>query len=201
MVTSNKLFKQHGTNIGDLTRYIEYNSLDADIIESPKVSVFDLLYSEYSDKLLKIMSSSKHVSEYKSENLMYSVIEEVLNYPEYISFKCVIHIPLNSIVKDFTNLNDVQKVFAKNPWSHVDFLIFSKLDKEPVLVVEVDGYEYHANNKEQKRRDAVNDKILEQIKLPILRVATNESGEKEKLIKMLDLIIKKSGESDDLKEA
>ncbi len=70
-----------------------------------------------------------------------------------------------------------------------------------MLVVEVDGYEYHANNKEQKRRDAVKDKILEQINLQILRVATNESGEKERLIKMLDLIIKKSGESDDLKEA
>ncbi len=121
MVTSNKLFKQHGTNIGDLTRYIEYNSLEAVIIESPKVSVFDLLYSEYSDKLFKIMSSSKHVSEYKSENLMYSVIEEVLSYNEYISFKCVIHIPLNSIVKDFTKLNDEQKAFTKNPWSHVDF--------------------------------------------------------------------------------
>lgn len=196
MVTSNKLFKQHGTNIGDLTRYIEYNSLEDSIIESPKVSVFDLLYSEYSDKLLKIMTTSKHVSEYKSENLMYSVIEEVLTYPQYISFKCVIHIPLNSIVNDFTKLDYEQKAFAKNPWSHVDFLIFNKLDKEPVLVVEVDGYEYHANNKEQKRRDTVKDKILEQVKLPILRVATNESGEKEKLIKMLDFIITKSGESD-----
>lgn len=195
MVTSSKLFKQHGTNIGDLTRYIQYNSLEAAIIESPKVSVFDLLYSEYSDKLLKTMTSSKHISEYKSENLMYSVIEEVLNYPEYISFKCVIHIPLNSIVKDFTKLNDEQKAFAENPWSHVDFLIFNKLDKEAVLAVEVDGYKYHGNNKQQKRRDTVKDIIFEQINLPILRIATNESGEKEKLIKMLDMIVKKSNES------
>jgi superfamily I DNA and/or RNA helicase len=193
MVTSNKLFKQHGSNIGDLTRYIQYNSLEDVVIDSPKVSVFDLLYSEYSEKLLKIMTSKKHISEYESENLMYTVIEEVLSYHEYISFKCVIHIPLNSIVKDFTKLDYKQRKFAENPWTHVDFLIFNKLDKEPVLVIEVDGYEYHSNNKEQKRRDEIKDKILEQIGLPILRVATNESGEREKLIEMLDIIIEKSG--------
>lgn len=52
--TSNQLFKRHRTNIGNL------------------------LYSDYSRKLLKVMQSSKHLSEFKSENLMYSVIEDVL---------------------------------------------------------------------------------------------------------------------------
>ncbi|MFL0250021.1 AAA domain-containing protein [Clostridium neuense] len=196
IVTSNKLFKRHGSNIGDLIRYIEYNSLENPVVESEKISVFDLLYSEYSNKLLKIMNSAKNVSEYKSENLMYSVIEEVLNYPQYASFRCVIHIPLNSIVKDSSKFNNEEKAFIQNPWTHVDFLIFNKLDKEPVLVVEVDGYEYHMNSSEQRRRDAIKDKILKQIDLPILRVATNGSGEKEKLIEMLDGVIKMSGESD-----
>lgn len=193
VVTSNKVFKQHGTNIGDLIRYIEYNSSEEAVVESEKISVFDLLYSEYSDKLLKMMTSNKQVSEYKSEILMYSVIDEVLNMDEFSSFKCVMHIPLNSIVKDFTILNSEEKSFAQNPWTHVDFLIFNKLDKEPVLVVEVDGHEYHKNNEKQQRRDAIKDKILEQINLPILRIVTNESGEKERLIKALDRIIKQSG--------
>lgn len=195
IVTSNKLFKRHGSNIGDLIRYIEYNSLENAVVESQKISVFDLLYSEYSEKLLKIMNLAKNVSEYKSENLMYSVIEEVLNYSQYASFRCVLHIPLNSIVKDCTKFNNEEKAFIQNPWTHVDFIIFNKLDKEPVLVVEVDGYEYHMNSSEQRRRDAIKDKILKEINLPILRVATNESGEKEKLIKMLDGIVKMSGES------
>jgi len=194
VVTSNRLFKQHGTNIGDLIRYIEYNSLGESIIESEKISVFDLMYSEYSHKLLKVMNSSKNISKYKSENLMYSVIEDVLAIAEFGSFKCVIHIPLNSIVKDYNVLNQEERTFVQNPWTHVDFLIFNKLDKEAILVVEVDGHAYHHNNEKQLSRDALKDKILRTINLPILRIATNESGEREKLIKMLENIIKKSGE-------
>ncbi len=194
VVTSNKVFRQHGTNIGDLIRYIEYNSLEEAVIESQKISVFDLLYSEYSEKLLKIMTSIEHVSVYKSENLMYNVIDEVLKLSEFTSFKCVIHVPLNSIVKDLDILTIDEKKFAQNPWTHVDFLIFNRLDKEPVLVVEVDGYEYHINNEIQRARDAMKDKILDQINLPILRVVTNESGERERLIEALNRVVEESGE-------
>lgn len=195
VVTSNKLFKQHGTNIGDLIRYIEYNTSYDAIVESQKISVFDLLYSESSDKLLEIMASSKNASKYKSENLMYEVIEDVLDRPEFRSFKCVLHIPLNSIVRDISNLNEEERAFAMHPWTHVDFLIFNKLDKEPVLVVEVDGHEYHRNNEKQRYRDLMKDKILAQIDLPILRCATNESGEKERLIRELERVVKLSAET------
>jgi very-short-patch-repair endonuclease len=194
VVTSNKVFKQHGTNIGDLIRYIQYNSFDNAVIESKKVSVFDLLYSDYSEKLLNYRTHKKRVSEYESENLMYGVIEEVLNLPKYNSFKCVLHVPLKYIVKDFNGLKAEESKFAQNPWTHVDFLIFNKLDKEPVLVVEVDGHEFHRNNEKQRARDFMKDKILEHINLPILRVATNESGERERLIRKLDEIINLSAQ-------
>ncbi len=193
VVTSDKLFKQHGTNIGDLIRYIEYNSLQSSVVESKKVSVFDLLYSEYSDKLLKFIKSGKIISKYNSENLMYGVIREVLAYKQFQSFKCVIYIPLYSIVKDVGSLNTEERVFVENPWTHVDFLIYNKLDKEPVLVIEVDGHKYHKNSEKQRKRDKLKDKILERINLPILRIVTNESGEKEKLINMLDKVVELSG--------
>lgn len=192
IITSNKLFKKHGTNIGDLLRYIEYNSPENSVIESDKISVFDLLYSEYSAKLLEVMTKSKKISKHKSENFMYRVIEEVLSNKTFSSFKCVIHVPLNSIVKNTNNLSDREKAFVENPWTHVDFLIFNKLNKEPVLVVEVDGHRYHKNNQKQQERDNLKDKILSDINLQILRIATNESGEKEKLINMLKEIVKKS---------
>lgn len=30
-----------------------------------------------------------------------------------------------------------------NPAVHLDFLIYNRISKKPVLAVEVDGYEYH----------------------------------------------------------
>lgn len=188
IVTSDRLYKQLGSHLGDLIRYIEYNSFSS-VIESKKVSVFDLLYTDYSDALLKYRSLSKNISKFKSENLMYSIIQEVLSLPEYKTFKCVVHIPLNTLVKNYINLTGEEQKFAKNPWSHVDFLIFNKLDKEALLAVEVDGVKYHRNNEKQQKRDKIKDEILAKINLPLLRIATNESGEKEKLIKMLREIV------------
>lgn len=193
IVTSDKLFKQHGTNIGDLIRYIEYNGLEGSIIKSSKISVFDLLYSEYSGMLIQQMKSMPHISEYMSENLMYGLIEGVLLNSEFNSFRVVLHVPLRLVVKNKDDLNEREKAFVLHPWTHVDFLIFNKLDKEPVLVVEVDGYKYHHQNEKQLERDRLKDGILKKINLPLLRLATNASGEEEKLVhKIRNIIIDSS---------
>ncbi len=192
IVTSDKLFKQHGTNLGDLIRYIEYNSMDEAVVESKKISVFDMLYSEYSDLLRMQIKRMPHVSEHKSENLLYSVIETVLGQPEFNAFKCVLHVPMRMIVKKVAMLDDRERFFVEHPWSHVDFLLFNKMDKEPVLVVEVDGYQFHQQNPKQLERDRLKDGILKQIELPILRVSTNASGEKELLEGWLREIIRAS---------
>lgn len=68
-----------------------------------------------------------------------------------------------------------------NILTHNDFVIYNKLDKMPVLAVEVDGYAYHANNPKQLMRDKMKDGILKKCGIPILRVKTNESGEEGRL--------------------
>ncbi|HVJ47663.1 DUF2726 domain-containing protein [Desulfitobacterium sp.] len=77
-----------------------------------------------------------------------------------------------------------------NVLTHTDFVIFNKLDKMPVLVVEVDGYAFHANNSKQLERDKMKDTILEKYGIPILRIKTNESGEEAKLRNKLNRILK-----------
>ncbi|MBC7764936.1 MAG: DUF2726 domain-containing protein, partial [Hyphomonadaceae bacterium] len=168
-----------GTNIGDLVRYIKYHNFE--IIESQIYSVFDLLYSRYSTKLLDVIKSGKIISEYKSENLMNTIIEGVLSKPEFGSFERVIHQPLKMLIKDTSKLNDEECRFAMNILTHTDFVIFNKLDKTPILVVEVDGYAYHANNPKQLKRDKLKDGILKKYDIPILRLKTNESGEENRL--------------------
>lgn len=192
IVTSDKGFRQHGTNIGDLMRYIEYQSMGETILKSNKISVFDLLYTEHSKTLKTFMASVRNVSKFKSENLMNQVIESTIDQPRFRSFRHVLHVPLYSIVNDYSQLDETETQFAKHPWAHVDFLIYNKLDKEPVLVVEVDGYRYHAENIEQTKRDEIKDRVLYKIGLPILRIRTNESGEEAKLTEALQKVISDS---------
>lgn len=176
-----------GTNIGDLVRYIQYNNFE--IKESQIYSVFDLLYSSYSEKLLDFMKNVKNVSEYKSENLMNMVIEKVLSLSEFQNLDRVIHQPLKMLLKDTSKLDAEEIKYAMNILTHTDFLIFNKLDKMPVLVVEVDGYAYHSNNSKQLQRDRMKDSILNKYSIPILRINTNESGEEIRLKQKLKEIL------------
>jgi very-short-patch-repair endonuclease len=57
-----------------------------------------------------------------------------------------------------------------NILTHTDFVIFNKLDKMPVLVVEVDGHAFHANNPKQLERDKMKDQILRKYDIPIIRM-------------------------------
>lgn len=181
VVISSNFLPQHGTNIGDLLRYIQYHSKSENIIDSEIVSVFDLLYSRHSERLKKILPKLKNVSKYKSENLMNYVIEAVLSGEDNSCFKHVLHVPLRLIVSPsvLRTLSDEEKEYVNHSWTHVDFLIYNKMDRNPVLVVEVDGVAFHENNDIQKHRDELKNSILEKSNMPVLRVKTNESSIKE----------------------
>lgn len=68
----------------------------------------------------------------------------------------------------------------------MDFVVFYQQDKSCIFAIEVDGFAFHENQPEQLRRDAMKDNILKKYNLPLLRLATNGSGEREKIEKMLD---------------
>jgi len=179
--------KNDNSNIGDLVRYIEYNTFE--IINSSIYSVFDLLYHSYSERLFEDMKNRKNVSVYESENLMNAVIEKVLNLPEFQNLDRVMHQPLKMLIRNPEKLEDNECRFAMNILTHTDFVIFNKLDKMPVLVVEVDGYAFHENNPLQLKRDRMKDTILHKYGIPILRMKTNESGEEMRLCNKLSQIL------------
>jgi hypothetical protein len=181
--------KNENSNIGDLVRYIEYNNFE--IIDSSIYSVFDLLYHSYSKHLIAFMKSRKRVSDYESENLMNAVIEKVLDLPEFQNLGYVMHQPLKMLIRNPEKLDENECRFAMNVLTHTDFVIFNKLDKMPVLVVEVDGYAFHANNPKQLERDKMKDAILQKYGIPILRFRTNESGEETRLRNKLNQVLKR----------
>ena len=76
-------------------------------------------------------------------------------------------------------LNEEEKLYANNDWTHIDFVIFNKMDKKMVLAIEVDGYYYHKEGTKQQERDKLKDRILEKYEVPLIRLSTAGSGEKK----------------------
>lgn len=171
------------TNYGDLARYIRYNNCE--IIDSSVFSVFDMLYKGYARQRWEYLKKHKRVSEYDSENLLYSVVEDILRKEEFQKVGCAIHVSLVTLIKDYALLSEEERVYAKNPLTHVDFLLFNKMDKTPIMAIEVDGTSFHVAGSKQTERDARKDSIFQKCGIPLLRIRTNESGEKRRIENML----------------
>lgn len=167
-------------NIKELISYIEYNNFA--VVDSEVYSVFDFLYKEYTASRLEYLKNSKIISEYDSENLMYKLITDVLQMDEFIHFDVISHQPLNMLIRNPEHLDEDLCKYAMNKGTHLDFLIYNRISKKPVLAVEVDGYTYHKEGTVQYERDRKKDKILELYDIPLIRFATNGSSEKQKLI-------------------
>ena len=182
VVTGNEQSKER--NITDLIDYIQYNNFE--VSESKIYSIFDYLYKQYTEERIAYLQKHKKVSEYDSENLMYSLIEEIIVNNKYSSLDVVCHFPLSMLIKNPELLNEQECQYAMNLATHLDFLIYNRISKKPVLAIEVDGYEYHKENTVQASRDLKKNHIMELYGIPLLRFKTNGSGEREKIIKMLD---------------
>jgi hypothetical protein len=178
------------TNYGDLAKYIEYNNFQ--IIDSKVFSVFDLLYKGYYAQRMQYLRKHKRVSEYDSENLAYTVIDKILQMPEFSKIDCVMHSSLSTLVKDYSLLTEQEARYASNPLTHIDFLLFNKMDKSPVMAIEVDGTKYHTEGSRQAERDAMKNSVLQKCGIPILRIRTNESGESTRIISMLHELLYRS---------
>lgn len=175
---------QKDSNISDLIQYIEYNNFS--FVQSELYSIFDLLYKGYEEERAKIIRKSGKVSEFDSENLMFGLIKQVLADDKFLKYDVLLHFPIRQLIKDFSKLNEQELKYASNPLTHLDFLIYNKLGKIPVLGIEVDGFEFHKEGTQQAERDKMKDRILDKYNFPILRFKTNESNEKEKLTNSLN---------------
>lgn len=182
LVVSGNTQNQEG-NIMDLLSYIQYNNFE--ITESKIYSVFDYLYKQYEVERKAYLAKKKIVSDYDSENLMYALIEDILSNDEYASLDMVCQFPLSMVLKDKELLNEREFKYVMNIATHLDFLIFNRISKKPILAIEVDGYEYHKEGTVQAGRDNLKDTILKKYEIPLLRFKTNGSREREAIINCL----------------
>ena len=174
--------------IHELIEYIKYHNHE--IIESKINSVFDYLYEANSEAREKILCKYGRASEYDSENLILLLIKDILKNDSFSKLNVVMHVPLRALIRDLSILNLREVQFVTNCLSHVDFLIFSRVTHRPILVIEVDGFAYHKIDK-QRERDLLKDEILHKYNIPILRLSTTGSGEREKIYSKISELIKK----------
>jgi superfamily I DNA and/or RNA helicase len=176
--------KNKDSNIGDLLDYIDYNSFK--ILDSEIYSIFDILYKEFSEKLLDMYNKMEKISEYNSENAMYYTIKNILERKEYNNLDVRFQYQLNQLIKNTSNLDDTENKYLSNPNTHIDFIIYNRIGKKLVLAIEVDGSEFHSKETVQYQRDIIKNGILDKYNIPYIRFSTDESRVEEKICRKLN---------------
>ncbi len=149
-----------------------------------------MLYEDYTRELLSFYSTHRRVSEFDSENLAYWAIHETIEEKGFKHVGILMHYPLRHLVTSASNLTPEQSSYALHPWTHVDFLVYDTVTHKAKLAIEVDGTQYHKKGSIQGQRDVMKDAILASIELPLLRLSTSGSQEKERIAKALSAIMR-----------
>lgn len=168
-----------GSNINDLIEYARYNSFSVE--ESTVRSIFDMLYKCNENFRKTYLQRHKRISEFDSENLMGALISDILSTHKEYALDYIAHYPLRYVVNQNSVKDEDLRKYISKTWTHIDFLIYRKIGKKPVVAIEVDGYRYHKEGTIQSVRDNKKDKILSDAGIPVFRFKTDGSGEKEKL--------------------
>jgi len=182
LVVSRDICEKDG-NINDLVKYIKYNNFE--VIESNVKSIFDLLYKENRLARLQYLKNKKRISLFDSENIAYNEIENILKN-NYNNLGIITHIPLFRILENKNLLNKDELKYASHEWTHIDFVIYNKMDKKPSIAIEVDGYTFHKKSTVQSQRDELKNEILKKYNIPLIRLSTIGSDEKNIIKSKLD---------------
>lgn len=192
LVTGEDVFDVSNGPVAALIRYVEYYANETEQVHrSPVVSAFDLLYSEYDQSLEKLRSRLRPTdSQFKSEQIVAQILREQLSLPSNRAITFHSQIALNQLVSHGTQaLTASERGFMKGR-SRCDFVLYFKVGKKPLAVIEVDGGEH--DKAQQKKWDALKDSILDKGGLPLLRLKTVESYIEEKVENFLAAV---SGDS------
>lgn len=189
LVSGVDVFKKENKEIAALIRYMEYYTEASLIHKSNVISVFDLLYKEFSEVLMERESKLKESdSAYKSERIIASLLRDLFAEEKYKMLRFKREYRLKDLISPALQLEEAERDFVATH-SRCDFLIHFNMGNEPIGVIEVDGSAFHSEER-QKRNDRLKDSILKKSGIPIIRLRTNESGEEGRVKAFLDSIIR-----------
>jgi very-short-patch-repair endonuclease len=177
-------------HVRELLQYIRYQNPD-DVIQSKIVSIFDLLYKEYSPRLEEFARRVRGGSRYQSENYAETALRQVLaSHEHYSGLTFAAQVRLAHLVRDpglLATLSGRQASFRRR--ASVDFVVYNRTTLRPVLVIEVDGHTHQADKK-QIERDKMKNAMLNQVGQPWLRLRTDQSGELRRIKDKIDAALR-----------
>lgn len=180
LVTGNNVFTKNNKHIEALIRYIKYYANEKELFDSPVISGFDLLYSEYDKSLEKLNFRLKlDDSKFKSEQIVAAILREIFSEREFELLILHKQIFLKQLVSMQLNNFSEREIQYMNNNASCDFVIYYDVGKRPLTVIEVDGG-YHLQAV-QIERDLTKNSILEKCGIPILRLPTTTGELKKKM--------------------
>lgn len=169
------------SNLIDLVNYIKHNNFQ--VVRSKIYSIFDLLYKPYTEERIKVLSKIQKISPYPSENFAFECIKSCLKKINNTALDVIYGLPLKHLVHIDASISDEEAQFIRRD-SHVDFFIYNKFNKQPILAIEVNGPQ-HEEDTLQTHRDTIKKAILDKIGLSLLIIKTKGSKEKEAIMNRL----------------
>jgi len=184
LVTGEDVFTGNNGHVAALVRYMEYYAGAGQIHLAPVISAFDLLYTEY-DRSLENLNARLRGSDsrYKSEQILAQILRNILAGDDFkaITFHCQVAL-IQLVSTANSTFTPREQEFMKNRAS-CDFVLYFKIGKVPLAVIEVDGGSHLAAR--QAERDGLKDGILRKCGIPLLRLATVESHIEEKVTEFI----------------
>lgn len=172
-------------HLRDLMGYVAYRDPESDVEDSQVTSVFDLLYERYSERLASLAGRLRGELQYRSEDIIWTVLHDLLAEPGYEGLHAIPQVLVRNLFHDLTGLTADQRSYIGHRAS-VDFVVYNKVTKRPLMAIEVDGFEFHENNPDQLVRDERKDAIFSHFALPLLRLRTTGASEAARIRTVLD---------------
>ncbi len=165
-------------HLRDLVRVIQYQDPEHGVFDSKVLSVFDLLYKEYSALLGPLAARLRKTSDFPSENIVWTLLLDILAEKDQTHLAVAQQVVLRNLLPGLSRLTPRQMDYVQNR-ATVDFVVYNRITNVPVLAVEVDGFAFHEANPRQKVRDELKDAIFVAHSIPLLRLPTTGSGEEQ----------------------
>ena len=101
-------------HIRDLVGYIRYHNPGEEVVDSTVVSVFDLLYRAYSQRLRPLAARLRKELKYPSEDIIWTVLHDIIAEQRYAHMTVSSQVLLRNLLPDLGRLTLAQRAYIQH---------------------------------------------------------------------------------------